>query len=600
MSEIETQRRTVLENYGNLPLTFVENAGQARSDIRYLMNRPGYGVSFTPKEAMYVFTGNAHDEQTGLALSLQFLHANASVDIEGRQQQLEKVNYLIGNDPEKWHTGLSTYLEVAYRELWPGVDLIFHGDGGKLKYDVLAQPGARLDVIQFAYRGADRLSLDEKGNLLIHTPFGVLTEEHPVSYQVREGKRIAVESRFVLKQSEQETCVYGFGVGDDYDADYPLVIDPSLLYSTYLGGTGTETGFAIAVDGAGNAFVTGQTASLNFPITPGAFQPALAGSVSSDALVTKLNAEGTALVFSTYLGGTSLDLGMGIAVDGAGLAYVTGQTISSDFPVTPGAFQTTIGGNRDGFVTKLNFDGTALVYSTYLGGSSVDNGNAITVDGAGNAYVTGSTSSSNFPVTSGVFQSTLAGSSDVFVTKLNAAGSGLLYSTYLGGSSIDEGLGIAIDVSGNAFVTGDTLSANFPTTPGAFQITLAGSFDAFVTKLNEGGTALVYSTYLGGSGSDAGNGIAIDGSGNAYVAGATSSTDFPVTPGAFQPAFGGVSDAFVTKLDANGTQLVYSTFLGGSGSDNGTGIAVHDGIAYVTGAPIPTIFRSRPTPFSLH
>jgi uncharacterized repeat protein (TIGR01451 family) len=582
MSAIETQRRTVLENYGNLPLTFVENAGQARSDIRYLLNMPGYGISFTPEEAMYIFIGNAQNEQKGLALSLQFLHANTSVDIEGRQQQLGKVNYMIGNDPEKWRTSLSTYREVAYRELWPGVDLIFHGEGGKLKYDVVVQPGARIEDIHLAYQGADRLSLDEKGNLLIHTPFGILTEEHPVSYQEIEGKKVPVESRFVLKENEQEACVYGFEVGDDYHADYALVIDPTLLYSSYLGGSGTETGFAIAVDGAGNAFVTGQTVSANFSLTPGAFQTMLAGS--SDAFVTKVNPEGTALVYSTFLGGTSLDLGMGIAVDGAGLAYVTGQTISSNFPVTPGAFQTTIGGNRDGFVTKLNFDGSGLVYSTYLGGSSVDNGNAIAVDGSGIAYVTGSTSSSNFPVTSGVFQSTLAGSSDVFVTKLNAAGSALVYSTYIGGSSIDEGLAITIDGSGNAYVTGDTFSANFPTTPGAFQITLHGTQDAFIFKLNATATALVYSTYLGGSGNDDGEGIAIDGSGKAYVTGKTNSTDFPVTAGSFQTTYGGGSfDAYVTKLNADGTQLVYSTFLGGSGADSGVGIGFHAGIAYVTG-----------------
>jgi uncharacterized repeat protein (TIGR01451 family) len=584
MTITEVHRRTIVDSYGRLPLTFVENSGQAHPSIRYYANRLGYGISFTPEEVMLVFTGNAHPEPDGLALSLQFLCTNAEVKLEGRIQQLEKANYLIGNDPEQWYSGLSTYREVVYRELWPGVDLIFYGESGKLKYDVVVQPGARLEDIQFTYRGADRLSLDENGNLLIHSPIGILTEEHPVSHQEMNGKKVSVESRFIVKQNEHGEYAYGFEVGEGYDSDYPLIVDPSLAYSTYLGGSGTESLPAIAVDGSGNAYVTGQTVSTNFPITPGAFQPTFIGA-SSLAFVTKLNAEGTALVYSTYLGGSSLDSGVDIAVDGSGSAYVTGLTLSTNFPVTSGAFQTTIGGGRDSFVTKLSIDGTSLVYSTYLGGSSSDTGNAIVVDGSGNAYVTGSTSSSNYPVTSGVFQTAQGGNGDVFVTKLNAAGSALMYSTYLGGSGSDEGFAITIDGSGNAFVTGRTSSTNFPTTPGAFQITLGGSPDAFITKFNAIGTSLVYSTYLGSSGNDDGEGIGIDSSGNAYVAGKTNSTDFPVTPGAFQTTYGGGSfDAYVAKLNAEGTALVYSTFLGGSGADSGISLAVHDGNAYVTGS----------------
>lgn len=596
MSSTEVQRRLAWQNYGNLPLTFVENTGQVRSDIRFYTNRLGYGAGFTPQEARFVFILNSENEQAGLALSLQFLHANLAAKLETRRQDREKVNFFIGNDPAKWQTGLPAYREVVYRELWSGVDLIFHGEGGKLKYDVVIQPGARLDDIQFAYRGADRLFLDENGNLLVHTPYGILTEERPVSYQEINGKKVFVESCFVLKRNEQGEQVYGFEVGHDYHPGYGLVIDPSLLYSTYLGGSGTETGFAIAIDGEGNAFVTGQTVSANFPLTSGAFQISLAGS--SDAFVTKLNASGTALFYSTFLGGSSLDLGMGIAVDEAGFAYVTGQTLSADFPVTSGAFQTAIGGNRDGFVTKLNFDGTALVYSTYLGGSSVDNGNAITVDHSGNACITGSTSSSNFPVTSAVFQSTLAGSSDAFVTKLNANGSALMFSTYLGGSGIDEGFAILTDGAGNSYVTGRTFSANFPTTPGVIQITFAGVADTFVTKLNADGSALLYSTYLGGSGTDQGNGLAIDDAGNVYVTGQTASTDYPVTPGAFQTIYGGGSfDAYVTKLNADGTERIYSTFLGGSGADSGVGIGLHAGLAYVTGSTDSGNFPVTPDAF---
>ncbi|WP_446483090.1 DUF7948 domain-containing protein [Cohnella xylanilytica] len=583
MSLTVAQRRFVPHHYDKLPLTFVENAGQVRPEIRYLANRPGYGVGFRPDEAQFVFARGARGEQEGLSLSLQFLGANAAAKMEGRHRNQEKVNFLIGQDPAKWHTKLPTYQEVVYRELWPGVDLIFHGEGGKLKYDVVVQPGAGLDAVRFAYRGADRLSLDEQGNLLIHTAFGVLTEERPVSYQEADNKKVPVECRFVIKQTEPDECIYGFEVGDGYDAGNRLVIDPSLLYSSYLGGSGTETGFAIAVDGSGNSYVTGQTVSANFPLTPGAFQTGAAGS--SDAFVTKVNAEGTALEFSTFIGGSSLDLGAGIAVDDSGHAYVTGQTTSANFPVTSGAFQPEIGGSRDGFVIKLSSDGSALLYSTYLGGSSVDNGNAIAVDGSGHAYVTGTTSSTDFPTTPGAFQ-TAGGDNlgDIFVTKLSADGSALLYSTYIAGNHIDEGLAIAIDGSGNAYVAGATISSNFPTTPGAFQIALRGTQDGFVTKLNADGSALVYSTFLGGSGNDDGEGIAVDEFGSAYVTGKTTSTDFPVTGGAFQTAFGGGTfDAYVTKLSPDGSALVYSTYLGGSGTDTGVGIGLSGGRAYVAG-----------------
>jgi hypothetical protein len=322
----------------------------------------------------------------------------------------------------------------------------------------------------------------------------------------------------------------------------------ALVYSTYLGGSEIDMGFAIAVDSSGNAYVTGFTYSTNFPtLLP--LQPTNAGS--SDAFVTKLNPSGSALVYSTYLGGSSVDHGSGIAVDSSGDAYVAGNTQSTDFPITNGAFQPTFGGAFDAFVAKLNSTGSAVVYSTYLGGSSYDYGSGIALDNSGDAYVTGTTCSTNFPTTAGAFQPTYGGgacqSGDAFVAQLNPAGSALVYSTYLGGSADDGGLGIAVDSSGNAYVTGFTYSTNFPTLL-PLQPTNAGSSDAFVTKLNPSGSALVYSTYLGGSVDDQGDGIAVDSSGDAYVAGSTDSTDFPITNGAFQPTFGGVLDAFVAKI----------------------------------------------------
>ena len=370
-----------------------------------------------------------------------------------------------------------------------------------------------------------------------------------------------------------------------------------MVYSTYLGGSGYDRGSGIAVDSAGNAYVTGGTSSTDFPVTPGAFQTTC-GNPSScgNAFVAKLNPTGSTLVYSTYLGGSGRSAGSGITVDSTGNAYVTGYTASTDFPVTPGAFQTICGGtcNGNAFVTKLNPTGSALVYSTYLGDRG--GGSGIAVDGADNAYVTGQTQSTDFPVTPGAFQTTctLSGNGDcnvAFVTKINPTGSALVYSTYLGGSNIDSGFGIAVDSAGNAYVTGNTYSSDFPTTPGAFQTNYGGNRDAFVTKINPTGSALVYSTYLGGSGEDLGFGIAVDSAGNAYVTGYTGSNNFPTTPNAIRKTFKQTSNpscrcVFVSGLIPKGSALVYSTYLGGCG-DYGYGIAVDSvGNAYVTGSTV--------------
>ena len=363
-----------------------------------------------------------------------------------------------------------------------------------------------------------------------------------------------------------------------------------LVYSTYLGGSENESGAGIAVNTSGNAYVTGFTESSDFPTTAGAVQTTLDGF--ADAFVTELNPTGSALVYSTYLGGSNEESGAGIAVDTSGNAYVIGSTQSSDFPITAGAFQTTYGGNGVAFVTELNPTGSSLVYSTYLGGSGLDFGAGIAVNTSGNAYVIGSTQSSNFPTTAGTVQPTLGGFEDAFVTELNPTGSGLVYSTYLGGSLYDHpGAGIAVDTSGNVYVTGWTDSSDFPTTPGAFQTNFGGNIDVFVTELNPTGSSLVYSTYLGGSTQDLGLGIAVDTSGNAYVTGYTISSDFPTTAGAFQTTYAGDADAFFTELNQTGTGLVYSTFLGGLSQDDGFGIAMDtSGSAYVIGGTYSSDF----------
>ncbi|MBI5293193.1 MAG: SBBP repeat-containing protein [Chloroflexi bacterium] len=370
-----------------------------------------------------------------------------------------------------------------------------------------------------------------------------------------------------------------------------------LVYSTFLGGSTNDYGNAIAVDGSGNAYVTGYTISSNFPTTPGAFDTTCNCVSYGEAFVTKLNAAGSGLVYSTYLGGSVYDSGQALAVDGSGNAYVTGKTSSSDFPTTPGALDTSSNGGTDAFVTKLNAGGNGLVYSTFVGGIWNDYGYAVAVDGGGNAYVTGNTNSIDFPATTGAFDTSQNGNADAFVTKLNADGSGLVYSTFLGGSNDDIGYSLAVDESGNAYVTGETASSDFPTTPGALDTSSNGGTDAFVTKLNAAGSGLVYSTFLGGSSNDRGKAIAVDSSGNAHVTGNTSSSDFPTTPGAFDTVLNG-GDAFVTKLNAAGSGLVYSTFLGGSNSDYGYAIAVDgSGDAYVTGYATSTDFPTTPGAF---
>jgi hypothetical protein len=394
----------------------------------------------------------------------------------------------------------------------------------------------------------------------------------------------------------------------------------ALVYSTYLGGSDDDTGLGIAVDSSGNAYVTGRTFSTDFPTTSGALQEAKSsgsGFSGPDAFVAKLNPVGNSLVYSTYLGGSGQDSGTGIGLDSSGNAYVSGTTLSTDFPTTNGAFQTSFTGGaqasegalNEAFVTKLNVTGSSLVYSTYLGGNSRDQAFSIAIDSSGNAYVTGETSSTGFPITSEALQTSLRGLINAFVTKLNSTGTGLVYSTYLGGSSggivgeaVDEGLGIAVDSSGNAYVTGETRSVDFPTTIGAFQPTKPGFFNSFVTKLNQTGSALIYSTYLGGTVEDSARSIAVDSAGNAHITGVTGSSNFSTTANAFDTTCGTdgscnlnngdlFNDTFVTKLNSTGSALVYSSYLGGSNDDGGEGIAVDSsGNAYVTGWTFSTNF----------
>ncbi len=373
-----------------------------------------------------------------------------------------------------------------------------------------------------------------------------------------------------------------------------------LAYATFLGGSDLDSGSAIAVDGAGSAYVTGYTHSIGFPTTPGAFDPSFNYGYN-DAFVVKLNPTGSGLEYGTFLGGSGSngDTGAAIAVDQAGSAYVAGMTTSSDFPVTPDAFDTSYS-NTEAFVAKLNPAGSGLAYATFLGGSDVDIGSAIAVDQVGSAYVTGWILSTDFPVTPGAFDTSHNGSADVFVAKLNPAGSDLAYATFLGGSSDDEGRAIAVDGSGSAYVTGGTTSSNFPTTSAAFDPSYnGGDGDGFVTRLDPAGGALEYGTFLGGSSDDNGLAIAVDGSPSVYVTGGTYSSNFPATSNAFDPSYNAGYDAFIARLDPAGSRLVYATFLGGSGQqDRGWAIAVDAASSvYVTGATSSSNFPTTPGAF---
>jgi hypothetical protein len=604
----------VNETYGKLQLHFEANRGQTHKDVRFLSRGPGYSLYLTSGEAVLMLTRPNPDEKKrdvqsrrergaktpvkSVALRMSLVGAAPEPVVSGLEEQPGTANYFIGKDSAKWLTKVPTYARVHYRGVYPGIDLLYYGNQRQLEYDFVVAPGADPKKIVLGFKGADKLEIDAKGELVLHAPGGDIRQHKPIIYQNIDGSRREIAGGYVRKGANR----VGFQVAA-YDCGQPLVIDPVLSYSTYLGGSGFNWGGGIAVDADGNAYVVGWTDSSNVPTTPGAFQTTFGGGTRVDTFVTKLNPTGSALVYSTYLGGNGSDVGRKIAVDGVGNAYVVGQTLSSNFPTTAGAFQTSFGGGySDAFVTKLNPTGSALVYSTYLGGTGEDDGSGISVDADGNAYVAGFTQSADLPTTAGAFQTNFGGGyGDAFVAKLDPTGSTLVYSTYLGGTDSDAAgnPGLAVDASGNAYVTSETVSTDFPTTAGAFQATLPGFQNAFVTKLDPTGSALVYSTYLGGSYSDWTQAIAVDAEGNAYVTGATRSRDFPTTAGAFQTTFGGgKSDAIVTKLNATGTALVYSTFLGGSGKDYGSAIAVDTaGNAFVTGTTNSSDFPTTITAF---
>lgn len=546
--------------YRSLPFSFEPNVGQSDAHVKFLARTRGLTVFLTATDTVL--------STRRTAVRMRLVGANPAARIHGLDELPGRSHSFIGRDPSRWRTNVPTYARVGYRDIYPGIDVVYYGTQERqLEYDFVVGPGADPRAIRLTFDGVDRLELSGAGDLVLHVGDTSLRFGKPLVYQRSEGGRQTVAGRWAF---ESRTTV-AFHVGS-YDTRRPLVIDPTIALATYIGGAATDQAFAIAVDASGNVYLTGNTNSVDFPTTVGAFQTALQGA--SDAFVVKLSSSFTAR-YSTYLGGTTGDdAGRGIAVDATGNAYVTGFTASTDFPTTAGAFQTTFGGGgRDAFVVKLNPGGSAVVYATYLGGTGSDVGLGIAVDSGQNAFVTGGTFSADFPTTAGVSQTALAGGRDAFVTKLNAAGTALSYSTYLGGAGTDVGNAIAIDGTGAAYITGSTTCAvvpcasppDFPTTAGVVQTTrpvgeAAGVTDAFVTKLTPAGVQS-YSTFLGGTLADEGLAIKVDAAGNAYVTGGTSSggappVGFPVTAGFAN--FTGATQAFLTKLDSTGTVIVLS------------------------------------------
>ena len=546
---------------------------------------------------------------------------------EGEDPLQAKASYFLGADPAQWRTGAPLFRRAVERNVYSGIDLVFHGDNGSLEYDFQVRPGADPRRISLDVSGASAMRVEADGALAIATPAGEIRWRKPEVYQWKDGVREAVAGAFAL-HGRRVT----FAIGA-YDRRRELVIDPTLAYATYFGGSDNEGGRGLAVDSSGNIYITGFTYSTNLHVTSGAFQTAYHGGtaasyVGGDAFVAKYTPAG-ALVYVTYLGGSSDDCGNAIAVDSAGNAYITGFTDSTNFPTTKGALSTVFNGlgtsNQysqdfgDAFVTKLNPSGSALVYSTFLGGANDDVGLAIAVDGSGNAYVGGATLSTNFPTVT-PFQATFHGAGggqpfccgsnapflevgDGFVAKLNPAGSALLFSTYLGGSLDDTVSSLALDSSDNVYAGGNTMSTDFPTL-NPYQKTFGGAAsgnnqpvistgDGFVAKFSSSGV-LQYSTYLGGNGDDAVMGIAVDSTGAAYVTGFTSSSNFPVSANAAQKKFTGPAgitgdrgfvwgDAFVSKVAPSGSSLVWSTYLGGTQDDAGMAIALDSGLNAIVG-----------------
>ncbi|HTC63209.1 MAG TPA: choice-of-anchor D domain-containing protein [Candidatus Saccharimonadales bacterium] len=607
---------SVMEHYRQFPLSFEPNVKQTNNaDVKFLARGNGYILFLTGKDAVLSM---GKDPQSTAVIRMSLLGANAASSFSGIDELPGKSNYFIGNKPENWHTNIPNYRKVAEHNIYPGIDLIYYGTQRQLEYDFVIAPGTSPSKIQIAFRGAKNLHTDANGDLILSAAGTNDVRLHkPVAYQQNGNEKQLVAANYILNGKGR----VAFSIGN-YDQSLPLIVDPILAYSTYLGGSGIDGANAIAIAPDNTAFIAGSTFSTDFP-TIHALQVNDGGSQDypQDAFVSKISADGSTLLYSTYLGGTHGDAANGIAVDNSGNAFVVGSTGSTNFPVGPFFINALCGGDgkcgtswnpqnaqvTNGFITKLNAAGSGILYSSYIGEYEDVFAQAVAVDADDNAYVTGITTPNftptvtitppalpppPFPITASAFQTTIVGN-NAFVMKIGSIGNNILYSSYLGGSVEDIGYGIGLDSNANAYITGLTYSPDLATTAGALQPTYGGAGDGFIAKVNPnaiGAASLNYLTYFGGNGLDQGNAIAVDTAGNAYVAGATSSTTFGIAANGFQTANKGQGDAFIVKLTTTGT-LSYFTYLGGSKADAATGIALDPATnVYVTGSTVSTDF----------
>lgn len=605
----------------NVPLSFEVNRGQTDPSVRFMARGRGFDAYLTPAETVLRLksgegysrpragseSAKAAQTRKAAVVRMKMVGANTTPRVVGERKLTGESNYLRGKDRSSWIQHVSHYAQVRYEAIYPGVDAVYYGNNHQLEYDLVVAPGANPNQIRMSLDGAQKVRVDHAGDLVISTAYGDLRQHRPVVYQEVAGARKPVKGRYVLASAgDLGTPTIGFELGK-YDHSRPLVIDPVLVWSTFLGGSGNDTGNGIAVDGDGFVYVTGATESPDFPVTSGVAQVELRGT--TDAFVSKLTNDGTALVYSTYLGGSGSDIAYGIGVNPTGRAFVAGVTSSRDFPIASPptvlpAQANFAGGPTDAFVSALSRDGSELFYSTYYGGpggakgAGDDGAYAIAVDEPGNAYVTGYTRTERFPVLQAIQPQFGAGGQDAFVLKLSTLGVPD-FATYMGGGAynyqggtdygagVDTGYGIAVDPAGFIYVTGCTSSKNFPVYNNLQRINRSvRSFetDAFVAKLIPGGKQFQYCTYLGGNSNDCGLAIATDAEGNAYVTGVTRSSNFP-TSIPIRGTAQGADDVFLTKINSAGFQLMCSTYLGGADNDEGHGIAVDTvGNIYITGA----------------
>jgi len=585
-----------------MPLAFTQNLGQWDTRSIFRAEAGGAILYFCRNEVACLFFRNAdelgrgaspevmetpsgsglqHHKIEALLIKAQFLEANAHVAVVGEDRLPYNCNYFRGNDPAKWHTDAPNYSSVVYRGLYPGINLRYYGDGKSLKYDFIVTPGADFSDILIKYEGADELGVTPGGDLKAKTEFGPVFEKAPCIYQDIDGRKRVIAGRYVLRGMN----TFGFELTEAYDPSHLLVIDPELVYCTYLGGCANDEANDVAIDAKGCAYVTGMVRSYDFPIVD-PFDDSL--GQYEDIFVTKISPRGDHFVYSTYIGSadpyTGADFGEDIEVDASGCAYITGYAGAADFPIA-NPYDSTFNGVADAFLLKLSPMGNSLVYSTFLGGSDIDVGYGMALDSTNDVFLVGRTRSADFPTLNAYDSSqndTSSGWGDVFVSEFHSTGNSLVYSTFIGGGGSDIGLGIACDSHGNAYVGGWTESRDFPRV-NPYDNSHAGESDAFVAKLSATGDELIYSTYLGTSERDVVIDIEVDAMDNAYVCGYTEQPGFP-TVNAYDNSYNGETDAFITKLAPAGNSLVYSTYLGGSRQEIAYAIELDSTCsAYVTG-----------------